>query len=66
MSPSNATIMRFVVETDPASHAAYLQWPAWRLVGVRVAVPGGRFPDAEAARDAAGRVRQQACTAIGS
>ena len=41
------------------------QWVAWRSEGVRVAVSGDWFPSEESARDAARRVRQQACTAIG-
>lgn len=41
------------------------QWAAWRPEGVRVAVSGDWFSSGEAARDAARRVRQQACTAIG-
>lgn len=113
MPTSNGTTMRFVVETNLASHAAWWlvddenhvvawagrtfvslayadqaahdfrvnsddpdyrvrpgaggewQWGAWRPEGVRVAVSGDWFPDAEAARDAARRVRQLACTAIG-
>lgn len=41
------------------------QWAAWRAEGVRVAVSGDWFPSEEAACDAARRVQQQACTAIG-
>ncbi|HET7351369.1 MAG TPA: hypothetical protein VFJ28_10565 [Marmoricola sp.] len=41
------------------------QWAAWDPEGVRVAVSGDWFPSEEAARDAARRVQQQACTAIG-
>ena len=41
------------------------RWTAWRSEGVRVAVSGDWFPDKGAARDAARRVQQQACTAIG-
>ncbi|QWF20508.1 hypothetical protein KM427_16145 [Nocardioides sp. LMS-CY] len=41
------------------------RWTAWRSEGDRVAVSGDWFPDKAAARDAARRVQQQACTAIG-
>jgi hypothetical protein len=41
------------------------RWTAWRSEGVRVAVSGDWFPDEAAARNAARRVQQQACTAIG-
>ncbi|WP_439939131.1 hypothetical protein ACS3YM_05830 [Nocardia sp. N13] len=41
------------------------QWTAWRPEGIRVAVSGDRFSSEAAARSAARRVQQQACTAIG-
>lgn len=41
------------------------RWTAWHPGGLRVAVSGDWSADEEAARDAAGRVRQQAGTAIG-
>jgi len=41
------------------------RWTAWRSEGVRVAVSADWFPDEGAARDAARRVQQQACTALG-
>jgi hypothetical protein len=41
------------------------RWTAWRPEGVRVAVSAPWFPDEGAARDAARRVQQQACTALG-
>ena len=41
------------------------RWTAWRPEGVRVAVSAPWFLDEGAARDAARRVQEQACTAIG-
>jgi hypothetical protein len=41
------------------------QWTAWQPEGIRVAVSGDWFTSEVAARAAARRVQEQACTAIG-
>jgi len=61
----------FRVNADDTDYKVHVKsggqwrWTAWRSEGIRVAVSSDWYPDEDAARDAARRVQEQACTAIG-
>jgi uncharacterized protein YegP (UPF0339 family) len=61
----------FRVSADDTDYRVHVKsggqwrWTAWHSEGTRVAVSSDWYADEDAARNAARRVQQEACTAIG-